>query len=178
MTEPFVAEIRVYPYNFAPKNWAFCDGQITAIQQNTALFSLLGTVYGGNGTTTFALPNLQGCAAMHPGTSATGSPTVLGETGGSATVPLTNQNMPPHTHSLAVDGIDAADQNAPSNQRILAQVVPISSTAYQASNAKLAAAATQTLPPYPGGTQQHNNYQPYLALNFCIALYGVYPARP
>ena len=175
MADPFVAEIRIFPFNFAPKGWAFCDGQILPLSQNTALFSLLGTTYGGDGKSNFALPNLQGNAPMHPGQGPGLSLHDLGETGGSQTVTLLISEMPLHPHSLMCQSQDPADQPAPSPLRTFA--ASQNATAYAASNATpLVQMAPQALTP-TGGSQPHNNMQPYLTLNFCIALQGVFPPR-
>src|SRR4051812_11555688 len=121
MADPFVAEIRIFPFNFAPKGWAFCNGQLMPISQNTALFSLLGTTYGGDGKNTFALPNLQGRAPMHPGQGPGLSLHDLGETGGSETVTLLSSEIPAHTHALRDHDLDLGELNAPAANRALAQ---------------------------------------------------------
>jgi microcystin-dependent protein len=169
--DPFVAEIRIFPFNFAPKGWAFCDGQILPLSQNTALFSLLGTTYGGDGKSNFALPNMQGNAPMHPGQGPGLSLHDLGETGGSETVSLLESEIPSHSHALnasASDGINTS----PANQ-LLAQGVGVSTWGIIAPNTQMADTALAPA----GGDQPHNNMQPYLTLNFCIALQGVYPPR-
>jgi microcystin-dependent protein len=173
MADPFVAEIRIFPFNFAPKGWAFCNGQLLPISQNTALFALLGTTYGGDGKSTFALPNLQGNAPMHPGQGPGLSLHDLGEMSGSDAVTLLVSEIPAHTHScLAVE--DPGDLQAPSAARALARSANGFAYVSGPANAPMAA---QTLPP-AGGGQPHNNMQPYLTLNFCIAMQGVFPARP
>jgi microcystin-dependent protein len=170
--DPFVAEIRIFPFNFAPKGWAVCDGQILPLSQNTALFSLLGTTYGGDGKSNFALPNLQGAAPMHPGQGPGLSLHDLGEAGGTDAVTLLESELPAHTHPLRADTIDPADTNVPSPTASLA--VSTGGTLYQTSaNTQL---APQALTP-AGGGQPHNNLMPYLTLNYCIALQGVYPPR-
>ncbi|MFN7985950.1 MAG: tail fiber protein [Thermoanaerobaculia bacterium] len=170
--DPFVAEIRIFPFNFAPKGWAFCDGQILPLSQNTALFSLLGTTYGGDGKSNFALPNMQGNAPMHPGQGPGLSLHDLGETGGSDTVSLLESEIPSHSHTLRADVLDIADTNVASSNASFA--LSSGGTLYQASsNASL---SDNALAP-AGGDQPHNNMQPYLTLNFCIALQGVYPPR-
>ncbi len=170
--DPFVAEIRIFPFNFAPKGWAFCDGQILPLSQNTALFSLLGTTYGGDGKSNFALPNMQGNAPMHPGQGPGLSLHDLGETGGRDTVTLLESEIPSHSHALRADTADAADTNIPSPTASFA--LSTGGALYQTSaNTQLAG---QALAP-AGGDQPHNNMQPYLTLNFCIALQGVYPPR-
>jgi microcystin-dependent protein len=172
MADPFVAEIRIFPFNFAPKGWAFCDGQLLPLSQNTALFSLLGTTYGGDGKSTFALPDLQGRAPMHPGQGPGLSLRDLGQSGGSETVTLLQSEMPAHPHTLRADTVDAADTNVPNPNASFAQST--GGTLYQsASNTTL---APQALAP-TGGDLPHNNMQPYLTLFFNIALQGVFPPR-
>jgi microcystin-dependent protein len=173
MADPFVAEIRIFPFNFAPRGWAWCDGQIMPISQNTALFSLLGTTYGGNGKSNFALPDLQGRAPMHPGQGPGLSLHDLGETGGSETVTLLESEIPAHAHALMAQGAPA-DTNVPVGNSI-ARV--IGATPYlPPAGAPLAAMSDQALAP-AGGDQPHNNMQPYLTFYFCIALQGVFPPR-
>jgi microcystin-dependent protein len=170
--DPFVAEIRIFPFNFAPTGWALCDGQLLPLSQNTALFSLLGTTYGGDGKSNFALPDLQGAAPMHPGQGPGLSLHDLGETGGSDMVTLLELEMPAHTHATHADVVDVADTNVPSTNASFAQ--SSGGTLYQSSaNTQLAEQALAGA----GGSQPHNNLQPYLTLNFCIALQGVYPPR-
>jgi microcystin-dependent protein len=172
--DPFVAEIRIFPFNFAPKGWAFCDGQLLPLSQNTALFSLLGTTYGGDGKSNFALPNMQGNAPMHPGQGPGLSLHDLGETGGSETVTLLESEIPSHAHTLRASP-DDADNNLPSPAMSFAKTQK--EFGYQSNaSASLVTMADTTLAP-AGGDQPHNNMQPYLTLNFCIALQGVYPPR-
>src|SRR5687767_14561782 len=155
MADPFVAEIRIFPFNFAPKGWAWCDGQIMPISQNTALFSLLGTTYGGDGKTNFAIPNLQGRAPMHPGQGPGLSLHDLGETGGSETVTLLQSEIPSHTHSAGVSQADAL-MRTPQGQ------LPATGAGIQmyASPANLTSFHPSVMPP-AGGGQPHNNLQPY-----------------
>jgi microcystin-dependent protein len=175
MSDPFVAEIRIFAGNFAPTGWAQCNGQLLPISQNTALFSLLGTTYGGDGKSTFALPNLQGSAPMHPGQGQGLSERFLGEQGGSQFVTLIQSEMPLHTHQLLGSGFDA-DLKIPSPARVLAKAV--NTNVYQTTaNANLTQLAPQTVAP-TGGGHPHNNMQPYLVLNFIIALQGIFPPRP
>lgn len=174
MADPFLAEIRLFPFNFPPRNWAFCDGQLLPLSQNTALFSLLGTTYGGNGKSNFALPNLQGRAAMQPGQGPGLSLHDLGETGGSQTVTLLESEMPAHSHtlrSLPAPG-DAPTPASFSFART------IGATPYRdPAGAQLTAMAPEMLSPAGGGLP-HNNMQPYLTLHFCIAMQGIFPPRP
>ena len=172
MADPFVAEIRIFPFNFAPKGWAWCDGQLLPLSQNTALFSLLGTTYGGNGKSNFALPDLQGRAPMHPGQGPGLSLHDLGETGGSETVSLLESEIPAHAHTLRANTIDAGDTNIPTASAAFAQ--SSGGTLYQAANNTQL--ASQALTP-AGGDQPHNNLQPYLTFYFNIALQGVFPPR-
>jgi microcystin-dependent protein len=175
VADPFVAEIRMFPFNFAPKGWAFCDGQILPLSQNTALFSLLGTVYGGDGKSNFALPNLQGSAAMHAGQGAGLSERWLGEESGSETVTLLISEIPAHTHALNAT-VEDGTQGSLTNGITIATSVggPI----YQSTtNANLTTMAPEALAA-AGGSQPHNNMMPYLTVNFCIALQGVFPPRP
>jgi len=177
MADPFVAEIRTFAFNFAPKGWAFCNGQVMSISQNTALFSLLGTTYGGDGKSNFALPNLQGSAPMHPGQGPGLSLHDLGETGGSDTVTLLQTEMPTHTHAInCIDGGRVGGQSGVPTNAILVKTGGAPANAYTTG-------ATQNLTMagnmvgVVGGSQPHNNLMPYLTLNFCIALQGVFPPR-
>ncbi|MBS0206164.1 MAG: phage tail protein [Planctomycetes bacterium] len=170
--DPFVAEVRMFPFNFAPKGWAFCDGQLLPISQNTALFSLLGTTYGGDGKSTFGLPNIQGNAVMHPGQGPGLSLHDLGETGGSETVTLLQSEMPSHNHTPM--GVAAGgNQTNPTGQAV-AQGGNRSSLTYKDNPGTTGPFQQLGL---TGGNQPHNNMQPYLTLNFCLALQGVYPPR-
>ena len=174
MADPFVAEIRIYPFNFPPTGWAFCNGQLMPISQNTALFSLLGTTYGGDGKSTFALPDLQGRAPMHPGQGPGLSLHDLGETGGSETVSLLESEIPSHAHTMRANS-DPGDLQIPAPARSLARSQ--NASAYQTTtNQSLAGMAPESLAP-AGGDQPHNNMAPYLTFYFNIALQGVFPPR-
>ena len=171
--DPFVAEIRIFPFNFPPKGWAFCDGQLMPISQNTALFSLLGTFYGGDGKSNFALPDLQGSVPVHVGGNQPGpglSVYDVGEAIGIDTVTLLQTEAPAHTHSIAAQTVDQGDNRIPgpalnlANQQIYSAATP---------NAQL---NDQAVSP-AGSGQPHNNLMPYLTLNFNIALQGVFPPR-
>src|ERR687894_1937106 len=164
MADPFVAEIRIFPFNFAPKGWAWCDGQLMPLSQNTALFSLLGTTYGGNGKSNFALPDLQGRAPMHPGQGPGLSLHDLGETGGSETVSLLESEIPAHSHAMQANAFPANIQ-APSPARALAQST--GGVAYKAPPATLTTMNPQALGPAGGGPPP-NNPMPHLRLFFYI----------
>jgi microcystin-dependent protein len=173
MADPFVAEIRIFPFNFAPKGWAFCNGQILPLSQNTALFSLLGTTYGGDGKSTFALPDLQGAAPLHVGGNQPGpglSVYDLGQSGGTDSVTLLTTETPVHTHSVAAQTIDQGDNRIPGPTLNLGNTQMYSTAA---PNATLDPSAVSIV----GSGQPHNNLMPYLTLNFCIALQGVFPPR-
>jgi microcystin-dependent protein len=172
--DPFVAEIRIFPFNFAPKGWAFCDGQILPLSQNTALFSLLGTTYGGDGKSNFALPNMQGNAPMHPGQGPGLSLHDLGETGGSETVSLLESEIPSHSHAMMAQN-QAANLDAPGPDRTYSR--SSGGFAYKATPVTTVVQMSDNMIAPAGGDQPHNNMQPYLTLNFCIALQGVYPPR-
>ena len=165
MAEPFLSEIRIMSFNFAPKGWALCNGQLLPINQNQALFALLGTTYGGNGQTTFALPNLRGQVPIHMGSGHS-----LGERGGSTAVTINMQTMPTHIHPLMASGNPAATNNPPgqvfASSNVFVYRAPSSLTPIEPSTVSSV-----------GGSQPHNNMQPYLVLNFCIALQGIFPSQ-
>ena len=175
MSDPFVAEIRIFPFNFAPKGWAFCNGQLLPISQNTALFSLLGTTYGGDGKSTFALPNIQGSAVMHPGQGPGLSLHDLGEQSGSETVTLLQSEIPAHAHAMRAHNGDQADAQNPSPNTSLAQSA--NGFAYQDNTSQNLVTLNPAALSQVGGSQPHNNMQPYLTFNFNIALQGVFPPR-
>lgn len=175
MADPFVAEIRIFPFNFAPKGWAWCDGQILPLSQNTALFSLLGTTYGGNGKSNFALPDLQGRAPMHPGQGPGLSLHDLGETGGAETVSLLQSEIPSHNHSLGAQNVPLGGSASPAGNTLNR---PASGNLFAPGSPPppLVAMSDQALAP-AGADQPHNNMQPYLTFYFNIALQGVFPPR-
>lgn len=165
MSEQFLGELRIMSFNFAPKGWAACNGQLLLIAQNQALFSLLGTTYGGNGTTTFGLPNLQGRTPIHFGNGFT-----LGQAAGETAHTLSLQELPEHTHSLQAAN-NPATTNTPAASTYLGQ----QAETYTGPASLVAMAATAL--GAAGGSQAHNNMQPYLPLNICIALQGIFPSQ-
>ena len=171
MSQPFLGEIRMFGFNFAPRGWAMCNGQLLAIAQNTALFALLGTTYGGNGQTTFALPNLQSRVPIHFGQGPGLSNYSLGQTAGQETVTLLTTQMPQHTHFVACHTDDAAT-GVPSNAFPSASAQNI----YSPTATPNQFMGQSMLTP-AGNGQPHNNIQPYLVLNFCIAMQGIFPSR-
>jgi len=173
MADPFMAEIRIFPFNFPPNGWAWCDGQLLPLSQNTALFSLLGTTYGGDGKSNFALPDLQGRAPMHPSQGPGLSLHDLGETGGSETVTLLESEIPAHSHFVGASTIPA-NLGAPNPNRVLAR--SSGGFAYNDVNSNFVNMSPDALAP-AGGDQPHNNLMPYLTFYFCIALQGVFPPR-
>jgi microcystin-dependent protein len=189
MSDQFVAEMRIFPFNFPPTGWAFCDGQLMPISQNTALFSLLGTTYGGDGKSTFALPDMQGSAPMQPGQGQGLSLRDLGEMSGVETITLLVSEIPLHTHQLSGCDADAttnlpglANPNPAPPGQLPAKGLWDTGTAGGVIGAYSSLAPNtqmnfQALTPAGGGLP-HNNMQPYLTLNFCIALQGIFPQRP
>jgi microcystin-dependent protein len=178
MTNPFIAEIRPMAFTFAPKGWALCDGQILSLSQNTSLFSLLGTIYGGDGMTTFALPNLQGRVPIHTDQFSGGTQYPIGATGGVETVTLLLSEMPSHNHSFA--GTSAfANVKRPVTGSAFATSTTTGSSAgnsYYGPDATVAPLNSSTIA-ITGGSQPHSNLQPYLTISWCIALQGVFPPR-
>jgi microcystin-dependent protein len=174
MSEPFVAEIRIFAGNFAPRGWAFCDGQLLPVSQNTALFSLIGTTYGGDGRSTTALPNLEGRVPMHPGRGPGLTSRRLGQRGGVETVTLSEAQMPNHNHSQMASAENGGFGSL-TTQMALAR--SRGGNLYQTNtNSNLVPMDPRSLPS-TGGSQAHNNMQPFLAINFVIALVGLYPSR-
>ncbi len=170
MAEAFVSEIRMYGFNFPPSGWAFCDGQLMLLSQNTALFSLLGTTYGGNGKTNFALPDLQGSVPVAAGQSEGTSEYFLGQVGGQPTVTLDLETIPAHTHTMM--GSNATGDNPNPQDHALARYANV----YQDDVSGLTQMAMQALTPVGAGNP-HNNMMPYVGLNFCICLQGEFPQR-
>ena len=179
--DPYIGEIRCFGFNFAPLNWAFCNGEILAISQNTALFAVLGTIYGGDGRVTFALPDLRGQSPMHWGSSPTGFITVAGETLGNAAVTLTANQIPQHRHTIYATSIQQGGdpERSPgpnqNGQSYLSQAN--ASLIYEGPPSTPDTNFSDTAISISGDSQPHENMQPYLAMNFCISLYGVFPSR-
>lgn len=173
MSEPFLAEVRIVGFNFAPRGWAFCDGQILPISQNQSLYSLLGTTYGGDGRTSFALPDLRGRTAIHVGRSNGGQFHTLGQKSGEETHTLNGSEMPQHTHTFnGINEPSGTRTDQPAGHFLSKSASDLYST--EVSNlVNLGTGTTVNV----GGGQAHENMQPYLALNFCIALQGLFPSR-
>jgi len=176
MTDPFLAEIRMFAGDFAPNGWALCNGQLMSISQNTALFSLLGTNYGGDGRVTFGLPDLTGTAPMQQGDGPGLSSRILGEVGGEASVTLISSEMPVHTHQ--VNAVDASGDTTTPDGALWASAL----LGRVGTNMYSGAAPNQSMSPMStgitGGSLPHNNMPPYLTVTFIIALQGIFPARP
>ncbi|MCP4693552.1 MAG: phage tail protein [Desulfobacterales bacterium] len=174
MSEPFIAEIRLFPYTFAPRGWAYCNGQTLPLSQNTALFSLIGTTYGGDGRTTVGLPNLRDRAAMHPGLGPGLTPRALGQTGGADQVTLTEAQTPNHTHIMTVTKNDPTTNDPKDHYTSKHQ------DANRGKMYKKDATLDVMMSPAaiaPAGGESHENIQPCLGIPFCIALDGIYPTR-
>lgn len=177
MSEPFIGEIRTFGFSFAPIGWALCNGQLLSIQQNTPLFAIIGTIYGGDGQSTFAVPNLQGRSPMHWGSNA-GVVTIIGEPQGTSAITLTAMQMPVHMHTISAanvpTGASAERSAGPKTNSFLAQTT--GATAYvsgKTADTPFNAAAMSSA----GSSLPHENMQPYLTINFCIALEGIFPTR-
>ena len=172
MSEPFIGQITMFAGNFAPRNWAFCDGQLLAVSQNDALFSLLGTIYGGDGRTTFGLPELRGRIPIHQGTRPGGVPRSLGSKAGGETVTVTEQQLPTHSHTFQASTA-AGNQNSPSGACLASSAnIRIYRDVGTSTNLAPATALTNA-----GGSQSHTNLAPFQCINYIIALAGVYPSR-
>ncbi|MGK7909047.1 MAG: phage tail protein [Synechococcus sp.] len=177
MADPFIGEIRIFAGNFAPRDWAFCDGSLLQVDQNTALFSILGTTYGGNGRTTFGLPDLQGRVPMHAGTGPGLTQRRLGEKGGAETQAFTDAQMPSHTHAeVAVpqNRRTSSGTTTPTNHAL--GLIDDSQDIYGDPN-NLVAMASASIASTGGGSESRSNMQPFLAVNYVIALTGTYPQR-
>lgn len=184
MSQPYIGEIRSFGFPFAPANWAFCNGQSMSIANFNALYAVIGTIYGGDGQTTFNLPNLQGCVPMHWGNPASGFNTVIGQVQGSPSVTLTLGQTPQHTHTITVQAV-------PSGGIVERTAAPKAGVSYLADSSPggiynlpsppppsfNSQFATQVLSVASGGNQPHENRQPYLVINFCMSLYGIFPTR-
>ena len=180
MSQPFLGQITLYPYSFAPYGWLDCAGQLLPVTQYSALFSLLGTTYGGNGTSNFALPNLQGSVTVGQGTLTGGSTYVMGESGGATNVTVTQATMPLHSHPLGATSVHGTSNTPAGN--VLA--TPVKGSVSEGQDKILLYRAPPTNTPLvpasiavAGGNQPHNNIQPTLAMRYCIAMTGVYPPR-
>ncbi|MFC1997300.1 phage tail protein [Chloroflexota bacterium] len=171
MSEPFVGEIRMFAGNFAPRGWAYCDGQLLAVSQNDALFSLLGTIYAGDGRTTFGLPDMRGRIPIHAGDGPGLSSRRLGSKGGQEKVTLTVNQLPSHTHGLNATPDGGTDANPDGNY--LASSTVLEPFAQETPDTSLAANAITNV----GGSRSHSNLMPYLCIHFIIALFGIYPSR-
>lgn len=171
MAQPYVGEIRMFAGNFAPAGWMLCEGQLISIAENETLFNLIGTTYGGDGQETFALPDLRGRVPIHFGNGSTGSNYTFAQAGGVESVTLTTQQIPTHTHSL-VATTDLADTGNPGNAQFSTN--PAGSKIFSNSNPTLALNPTTITP--SGGNQAHDNFQPYLCVNFIISLFGLFPS--
>ena len=180
MTEPFIGEIQIFGFNFNPRGWAFCNGATLPIQQNTALFALLGTQYGGNGQTTFQLPNFAGRGGCQQGQGPGLTPRSMGETFGVDTVTLTTPQMPIHTHPFNVYSQSDTGKRAasPSAGNALSVATDQNAFPFLAPGTINTQFAPNMIQPSAGGGQPHQNQQPYLGVNFCIALQGIFPSFP
>lgn len=172
--DPFIGEIRIFAGRFEPKGWAFCNGQLLSVAQHRALYTILGTRYGGDGLNTFALPNLQGRAAMHAGAGPGLTPRILGEMSGASTVTLLPEQMPRHEHAVqvAVLGSTISPEGA-----VWASVPRGQTEAYADPDANLVSMSPQAVSPN-GGNAPHENRQPFVTVNYIIALQGIHPIRP
>jgi microcystin-dependent protein len=169
MAQPFVGEIRMFAGNFAPAGWMFCEGQLLPISENETLFTLIGTTYGGDGESTFALPDLRGRIPIHQGTSSSGTSFILSEPGGAEEITLTVNQIPAHTHSFLAS-TNVANQSAPNNN-VVAQSTAADLYIEDTANGNLAPTAVSPV----GGSQPHANFQPYLCVSYIISLFGIFP---
>ncbi|HTW71898.1 MAG TPA: tail fiber protein [Acetobacteraceae bacterium] len=176
MSDPYLSQIELFPFNYAPKGWAMCQGQLLPINQYAALFSLLGTQFGGNGQTTFALPDLRGRAAVGMGQGSGLSSYVIGEMTGTQTVSLTSQSTATHTHAVIANPGTTGGTNVPGGNVVLSTGISTNGTT-TAIYSSTAPSVTMGAVGQTGNGVPHNNIAPYLALNYCIALVGVFPSR-
>jgi len=172
MSEPFVGEIRMFAGNFAPRGWAYCDGQLLAVSQNDALFSLLGTIYGGDGRTTFGLPDMRGRIPIHAGTGPGLSPRQLGSKAGSENETLTVNQLPSHTHPMQASS-EAASSPNPQDQVLAESITDRVYRPNTAPDVNMASSSVSNV----GGSRSHTNLMPFLCVHFIIALFGIYPSR-
>ena len=173
MSDSFIGQISLFSFEFAPRNWAACNGQLVSISQNNALYALIGTAYGGDGVNTFALPDLRGRVPIGYGASAQSGMVALGQRGGSEAVTLTQANLPSHTHALN-GSTQVATRRIPTGRMLATDTS--TNAEYYAPPGQVTALSPDAIGP-TGGSQPHENRQPYLAINYCIALYGVFPSR-
>lgn len=172
MSTPYIGEIRMFGGNFAPQGWAFCDGSLLPISENDALFTLIGTTYGGDGQTTFALPDLRGRLPVHMGQGGGLSSRIIGETGGTESVTLTMTQIPAHTHAL-LGSSSLASELSPAGTVIAS---PTNIDLYRPGSAPVSALAANAISP-AGGSQPHDNIQPFLCISFIISLFGIFPSQ-
>ncbi len=177
MSQPYIGEIRCFGFNFAPRDWAFCNGQLMPIAQNEALFAILGTTYGGDGLNTYALPNLQGHVPMHWGNGSTGLNTQIGQAMGQTTVTLNTNQIPAHSHQIvAADTNPQATRTAPPSPSSFLSAAKGTFVYQQPPVTPNVSFSPRAITP-AGNTFPHENMQPYLAINFCISLFGIFPTR-
>jgi microcystin-dependent protein len=180
MSQPFIGEIRCFGFPFAPLNWAFCNGQTLPISQHTTLYAVIGTNFGGDGTSTFGVPNLQGAAPMHWGNGPGGFNTAIGQIQGQATVTLTTANMPAHKHAIIAQQVPSGGvvERTPAPKSGVSYLADVSPGGLYVANPALSATFSPAMiSTAPGNSLPHDNMQPYLTLNFCISLLGIFPSR-
>ncbi len=177
MSEPFVGEIRMFAGNFAPRGWAFCDGQLLAVSQNDALFSLLGTIYGGDGRTTFGLPDMRGRIPIHAGSGTGLSPRRLGAKLGTEKETITVNQLPSHRHGWQATTTPASNRSPVGSPNPFAYAEPIISTVYRDGTPGNLQGFNSSAVSKVGGSRSHSNYMPFLCIHFIIALFGIYPSR-
>jgi microcystin-dependent protein len=177
MSEPFIGQIIMFGGNFAPRGWAFCDGQLLPISQNSALFSILGTTYGGDGRTTFGLPELRGRVAMHPGSGPGLTPRTLGQKSGTETVQLSTNQIPAHNHTATANCVGGPGNSNVAEGNVWSKDLGVQSATYSGDTPAAQMKAGAVTVANAGGSQAHPNVQPFLAVNFIIALVGIFPSR-